>query len=98
MPKINKEEYIKPIERYSIQELAKVMQEIQRAGSEEQWLINKGVIYKSKQKGYEGQIMVRANVDAQENITCPLSKYIEILKQLHAKQDKDGKLLIFDNQ
>ena len=91
-------QYTKPVERYSLHELAKVQQEIQKAGSEEQWLINKGAIYKSKQKGYEGQIMVRANVDVEGNITCQLSKLSEILKQLHAKQDREGKLIIFDNQ
>jgi hypothetical protein len=96
MPRIKKEEVDKPLIIYTLNELLKVQQEIKKAGNEQQWLINKGAIYISKQPGYEGQIMVRANVDAQGNMYCQLSSLNEILRQLHSHEDEDGNITIYN--
>lgn len=96
MPRIQKQEHNEQIKRYSLHELVKIQGEIKKAGSEQQWLINKGAIYLSKQPGYEGQIMVRANTDKEGITIAYLSEYNEQLKQLHDQSDENGVITVYD--
>lgn len=96
MPRIQKQEHNEQIKRYSLHELVKIQGEIKKVGSEQQWLINKGAIYLSKKPGYEGQIMVRANVDKEGITTAYLSEFNEQLKQLNDNTDENGSITIYE--